>query len=105
MNDNVCALLSRCRGMEIERLTNRLLDVLGVGVDAPNTPNSDYETWVPADGTLCILGERTEYVRRKRDRECYNGLSYESKRFVATCACTPEDFIWYVDCSENVDWF
>lgn len=68
------------------------------GADRAGEADSDYELWVPSNHHKCLLGERVEYVRRKRDRECYNGLSYESKKFLATCACSDEDYICDGDC-------
>lgn len=61
----------------------------------PNTTGSDYETWTPNDGRIgheCLLGKKTIYVRRKRDAECYNPQTIESKSTIELCDCTEEDY-------------
>jgi hypothetical protein len=63
--------------------------------DSPNTENSDYETWTPNDGRAgkeCLLGKKIVYVRRKREAECYNGLTFERKTEVKYCDCSDEDY-------------
>eukprot|EP00741_Cyanophora_paradoxa_P012663 tig00020614_g12234.t1 len=63
------------------------------GVDAPNAPDSDYETWTPgAHDTECVLGHTITYVRRKRDSECDNPETQQRKISRKTCACTEADF-------------
>jgi len=60
----------------------------------PGTPNSDYELWTPttADGN-CLLGRKTQYARRKQDRECFNGIEHEPVTVVENCPCTREDYL------------
>jgi hypothetical protein len=63
--------------------------------DSPNTDDSDYETWSPNDGRAgheCLLGKKVVYVRRKRQAECFNGLTFERKTDVKFCDCTDEDY-------------
>jgi len=63
--------------------------------DAPDTPNSDYETWSPTDGRdghECLLGKKLTLTRRKREAECFNGLTFERKIVQRNCDCTDEDY-------------
>ena len=66
------------------------------GVSSPDTESSDYETWSPYDGRhgdqKCFLGKRITYVRRKRDRQCYNSEEKEAILFQENCPCTEMDF-------------
>jgi hypothetical protein len=64
------------------------------GVDQPDTPASDYETFdVQFESEKCVLGMDTKYVRRKRDAKCFNPDTHEvDKRTYATCVCTRDDF-------------
>jgi hypothetical protein len=64
------------------------------GVDTPDTPGSDYETFdVEFESSKCILGMDTVYVRRKRDAKCFNPDNRPvNKRSFETCVCTEEDF-------------
>ncbi len=65
----------------------------------PDTPDSDYENWTPSNskGHECVLGKKVTYTRRKRDAQCYNGLTYERKSVVEFCQCTDEDYECDVD--------
>lgn len=63
--------------------------------DRPGETKSDYELWSPNDGrsgSECLLGRKIEYVRRKRDSECYNGELFERGSFKYNCECTKNDF-------------
>ena len=63
--------------------------------DIPDTTESDYEKWTPNDGRIgrdCLMGHKTIYVRRKRDSQCYNGLSFERKTIVEHCDCSENDY-------------
>lgn len=62
--------------------------------ELPNTPDSDYEIWVPNTGYMgsCLMGRNVEYVRRKQEAECFNGEEFERIKFVKNCECTEEDF-------------
>ena len=61
----------------------------------PNTVNSDYESWTPNDGRFtkeCLMGQKVIYIRRKRDSECFNGLTFERKIVIEQCHCTEDDY-------------
>jgi hypothetical protein len=62
--------------------------------DNPDTSDSDYEKWTPNDGKgkECLLGKKVTYIRRKREAQCYNGLTYERKINVENCQCSEEDY-------------
>lgn len=65
------------------------------GVTSPDTNSSDYETWSPYDGRhgdKCFLGKKITYVRRKRDRQCYNGEEKEAILYQENCPCSEMDF-------------
>ena len=65
------------------------------GASSPDTDSSDYETWSPYDGRhgdKCFLGKKITYVRRKRDRQCYNGEETEMILYQENCPCTEMDF-------------
>ena len=77
------------------------------GVEAPGSPESDYEKWSPSDGRLgdskCMLGHQVTYTRRKRDQQCYNGEALQRSTFVKNCACAESDFECDVGFSRDVD--
>ena len=56
--------------------------------------DSDYEIWTPNTGNSnsCLMGHKTQYVRRKQEAECYNGEEFERPVFVKNCECTEEDY-------------
>eukprot|EP00211_Chloroparvula_japonica_P005037 CAMPEP_0119118654 /NCGR_PEP_ID=MMETSP1310-20130426/461_1 /TAXON_ID=464262 /ORGANISM="Genus nov. species nov., Strain RCC2339" /LENGTH=883 /DNA_ID=CAMNT_0007108041 /DNA_START=359 /DNA_END=3010 /DNA_ORIENTATION=+ len=63
--------------------------------DVPN-PDTDYELFTPTDGDgdICVLGVRTNYTRRMRERRCYNSLEYNPKNTVTQiCPCTRDDYL------------
>lgn len=66
------------------------------GVNSPDTESSDYETWTPYDGRhgneKCFLGKKITYVRRKRERECFNGEDKEKILYQENCPCSEMDF-------------
>ncbi|XP_028406976.1 sortilin-related receptor-like isoform X2 [Dendronephthya gigantea] len=56
---------------------------------------SDYETWSAhkrGDGYGCILGQRLEFERRKRDSVCYNGKNYDRPINTTACPCRGQDY-------------
>jgi len=67
-------------------------------------PSSDFEKWSPADSLedahvskrpVCLFGVRSNYVRRKADRQCKTGslqLTSSALRKDAPCRCVMEDF-------------
>ena len=66
-----------------------------VGIDQPDTEDSDYELWSPWDGRYggkCLLGHMIQYTRRKRDKKCFNGLDHERAKFIKSCPCVAKDF-------------
>ncbi|KAA0154607.1 hypothetical protein FNF27_01514 [Cafeteria roenbergensis] len=66
-----------------------------VGVDVPDSEESDYETWTPSAGPNqdgCLLGHKVQYVRRKRLATCFNGEELERSRELSHCECTEMDF-------------
>jgi len=64
------------------------------GFDAPDSKESDYESWTPSDDRLtkCVMGHKVTYTRRKADRECYNTEITEHVQSIDNCQCTKEDF-------------
>jgi hypothetical protein len=65
------------------------------GVSNPDTESSDYETWSPYDGRhgdKCFLGKKITYVRRKRDRQCFNPEDKEAILYQENCPCSEMDF-------------
>jgi len=71
------------------------------GFEAPGMDTSDYEYWIPSDtkGDECILGRRTQYVRRKRDAKCWNtandAMINNQHIVIRNCTCTRENYQWY----------
>ena len=64
------------------------------GEDKPNTPASNYETWVPMDPdgpAGCLLGTKTTYVRRKPNVQCFN-VDNDLVQSSVPCTCSREDF-------------
>ncbi|KAK3102843.1 hypothetical protein FSP39_014357 [Pinctada imbricata] len=63
--------------------------------------SEDYETWVPHE-TLrkeenkkvegCLLGEKEQFKRVKKDSWCFNGYGYKTEKDINACLCTREDF-------------
>jgi len=65
------------------------------GIETPGTPSSDYEYWTPTpQGSVsCMLGKITQYIRRKRDRECFNPAHQKPAVLTLHCPCTRADYI------------
>ena len=61
------------------------------GVDSPGTESSDFEKWSPEKGG-CLLGQKYEYIRRKRDSKCFIGKNSQTYSILSTCPCTREDY-------------
>jgi photosystem II stability/assembly factor-like uncharacterized protein len=58
---------------------------------------SDYYIWSPEhplqpDG--CLFGHKTQYLRKKADRKCYNDFRLQPLYGKQNCTCTREDFEW-----------
>jgi Sortilin, neurotensin receptor 3, C-terminal len=64
------------------------------GIDKPDSPESDYETWTPNGfvSAHCLLGRRVNYIRKKRDAECFNSEEHERWSIQEYCECTEEDW-------------
>jgi hypothetical protein len=64
------------------------------GIENPDTPESDYETWTPNGfvSAHCLLGRRINYIRKKRDAECFNSEEHERWSIQEFCECTEEDW-------------
>jgi len=62
--------------------------------DQPNTAESDYETWTPNGkiSPFCLLGRQVNYIRKKREAECFNSEEHETWKFIKPCPCTEEDW-------------
>ena len=61
--------------------------------------NSDYEIFRP-HGRLdnrCLNGQQLKFIRRKRDRKCFNNLKNELVKVEKFCKCTEEDY----ECTEG----
>lgn len=61
--------------------------------------NSDYERWIPKDDEgedACLLGKKTTYWRRKKDRVCISGDApfLDPEVDEHTCQCRDTDFEW-----------
>eukprot|EP01121_Diplochlamys_sp_Union-15-3_P018697 TRINITY_DN6867_c0_g1_i1.p1 TRINITY_DN6867_c0_g1~~TRINITY_DN6867_c0_g1_i1.p1 ORF type:complete len:255 (+),score=25.41 TRINITY_DN6867_c0_g1_i1:161-925(+) len=65
------------------------------GAENPDDPISDYEYWEPSDALSgsCLLGRRTEYIRRKQNKLCINTLKNTTSRVIQNCSCRKEDYI------------
>ncbi|KAI9281076.1 hypothetical protein BY458DRAFT_499521 [Sporodiniella umbellata] len=57
---------------------------------------SDFERWVPKDednDDACLLGKKTAYWRRKKDRQCkVDAQVYEPEVILENCECRETDF-------------
>jgi len=65
------------------------------GWENPGDPFSDYEIWEPSDakGDRCLLGRRTQFVRRKKEAECDNPPEFVSRpHIIKNCSCTEENY-------------
>lgn len=66
-----------------------------VGLAAPDSNGSDFETWTAAVDGSCLLGRATTYVRRKRDSVCYISGAFDAydPSLDEVCPCTREDYM------------
>jgi len=91
-------------GSSLNKATLVYLDLTGLhereckGADSPGKEDSDYEVWNPSavvsgENAGCSLGVKTAYVRRKRGKKCFNGLTHESHTQEQVCECTHEDYV------------
>ncbi|RCI00049.1 vacuolar protein sorting/targeting protein PEP1, partial [Rhizopus azygosporus] len=65
-------------------------------LDKNNEERSDFERWMPKDDDgddACLLGKKTAYWRRKKDRVCkVNAQFHEPEVIVENCECRETDF-------------
>lgn len=65
----------------------------------PVEGDSDYYLWSPKhplQNDDCLFGHVSQYLRKKTDRTCYNGVQLRHLYSSQDCACTRRDFEWYV---------
>lgn len=58
---------------------------------------SDYYLWSPMHPLQpngCLFGHKNQYLRKKKDRSCYNENELEHLYRVEDCKCTRQDFEW-----------
>lgn len=58
---------------------------------------SDYELWSPEHPLQpngCLFGHKNYYLRKKKDRKCYNPHKLQRLSTVENCECTRQDFEW-----------
>ncbi|TGJ82716.1 hypothetical protein E0Z10_g6040 [Xylaria hypoxylon] len=70
--------------------------------DGKDPDKSDYELWSPEhplqpDG--CLFGHRNWYLRKKKDRTCYNDQKLQEVDKFETCECTRQDY----ECDYNYE--
>ena len=61
----------------------------------PDSEDSDFEKWNPHGLTSCFMGQRTTYIRRKRESQCVNPEGLEQVYSNQICECTEHD--WQCD--------
>ncbi|KAI0966975.1 hypothetical protein F4678DRAFT_447885 [Xylaria arbuscula] len=71
-------------------------------LDENDEDKSDYELWSPEhplqpDG--CLFGHRNRYLRKKKDRTCYNDRKLQQVYAFDTCECTRQDY----ECDYNYE--
>lgn len=60
---------------------------------------SDYRIWSPShplQGDDCLFGHVTQYMRKKVDKDCYNGYRIQHVYNVQNCTCSRQDYEWLV---------
>ncbi|KAK8126260.1 uncharacterized protein PG998_002019 [Apiospora kogelbergensis] len=63
---------------------------------------SDYNIWTPAHPTQpdgCLFGHKTQYLRKKPDRQCFNEQTLHHTYSSEICLCTRRDF----ECNYNYE--
>ncbi|KAK7744939.1 vacuolar protein sorting/targeting protein PEP1 [Cytospora paraplurivora] len=68
--------------------------------DSPD--ESDYRIWSPSHPLQdddCLFGHVTQYMRKKTDRQCYNGYRIQHVYNVRDCTCTRRDY----ECDYNFE--
>lgn len=59
--------------------------------------DSDYRIWSPShpiQGDDCLFGHVTQYMRKKTDRQCYNGYKIQHVYNSKNCTCSRQDYEW-----------
>lgn len=60
------------------------------------TSQTDFEQWTPSNGlnifNSCLMGKKTEYIRKKFNSICSLGEEYEVKANTDLCSCKAEDY-------------
>lgn len=58
--------------------------------------NTDFEKWIPSNGfnpfNSCLMGKKTEYIRKKQKSHCLLGENFETKFETQQCLCKAEDY-------------
>ncbi|KAI1811465.1 Oligoxyloglucan reducing end-specific cellobiohydrolase [Poronia punctata] len=70
--------------------------------DEDDAEKSDYELWSPEHPLQpngCLFGRRNRYLRKKKDRTCYNAEQLQRVYEVETCECTRQDY----ECDYNYE--
>lgn len=92
-------------GRKGEKLATVNLDFTGLTdkqckLDEVNLDKGDYYLWTPkhpSQDNDCLFGHVSEYHRKKKESECYNGPMIPHLHDIAqNCTCTRQDFEWFV---------
>ncbi|KAI1770918.1 Oligoxyloglucan reducing end-specific cellobiohydrolase [Hypoxylon cercidicola] len=70
--------------------------------DDDDEEKSDYELWSPHHPLQprdCLFGHKNYYLRKKKDRKCYNSRKLQPLFSVENCECTRQDF----ECDYNFE--
>ncbi|KAI1419445.1 hypothetical protein F5Y12DRAFT_247345 [Xylaria sp. FL1777] len=70
--------------------------------DEKDLDKSDYELWSPEHPLQpngCLFGHRNRYLRKKKDRTCYNDRELRQVYDFETCECTRQDY----ECDYNYE--
>jgi len=65
--------------------------------DEDDAEKSDYELWTPEHPLQpngCLFGHKKRYLRKKKDRVCYNKEKLQHEHEVEICECTRQDYEW-----------
>ncbi|KAI1479859.1 Oligoxyloglucan reducing end-specific cellobiohydrolase [Daldinia eschscholtzii] len=70
--------------------------------DKDDQEKSDYEEWSPKhpmQENNCLFGHKNYYLRKKKDRKCYNSFELQPLYKTENCECTRSDF----ECDYNFE--
>ncbi|KAK0612991.1 hypothetical protein B0T17DRAFT_511348 [Bombardia bombarda] len=70
--------------------------------DADDARKSDYEVWSPShpkQANGCLFGHKSQYLRKKEDRKCYNDGKLGQLYGKEDCTCLRQDF----ECDYNYE--